>query len=115
MQINYISTDKKIKPSKIPTAKKTTHARLIHNQDEFVIDFVEGDTIVERIIQNPIYAKKFSDDLSKAIKDYEEKNGKIKIKKPKQEGLINEMKRNFFFGKKVGKNLRIINPKKRKK
>jgi hypothetical protein len=110
----YITNKSQIKKRpKPPEAKNVTAARILHNEREFVLDFIEEDEVVERIISNPMAMKKFCQDLSEAVDEYEEEHGRIKIVQPRQESLFSEVKRNLYRGRKKG-NVTVVNPKRKK-
>jgi len=85
-------------------------ARITHSQQEFILDFVNNQKLQARIVSSPENAKMLYEKLKAGIAAFESENGPILLPKKKGESLFSEVKRNIYRSHKVGKNLRIINP-----
>lgn len=102
-------------PEEIPAEKQiektpADSVRIIHSPQEFVLEFfAEGDA-QKRIVSAPEHVKALLHKLENAIAEYEHEHGTIRIPKGKEESFLSEIKRNLYRSHKVGKNLRIINP-----
>ncbi len=93
---------------------KSDFARILHSPQEFVIDFFQGQELQSRILTPAGGIKAFYEKLKIEVEKYERENGQIILPKKKEESLISELKRNLYTSHKVSKNLRIINPSRKK-
>ena len=81
---------------------------------EIVVDFVENNAVVQRIIILPQNLVTLLQQSKKKLLAYEQENGKIHIHTDKKTNFINNLYNNLFYSKKKG-NLLLVSGKKVKK
>ena len=80
-----------------PDVAKGTYSNLVvvsHNPTEIILDFaqlfpgIEGATVRERVIMNPIHAKRLLAALNDNLKKFEQQFGTIEEPMPRADGTV---------------------------
>ena len=78
---------------------------------EFTLDFFDSE---QRFVLPPLAAKALCAKLEKEVGKFEEEHGKIPLEK-RESTVLQSIKENLFYRKKVSSNVFAVNPRKKEK